>query len=113
LRYNSRMKHFYSHFIETSIISLELGEMKLTQEERIHLTGLAESQLHHVIIDTILSELSEEDKRIFLHHLSFDNHDKIWEFINKRIDNIEDKIKKSAEDLKKKLHKEIKEARSG
>lgn len=102
-------KHFYSHVIETSIISLELGGMSLTQEERVHLSNLAEVQLNHVIIDTILSELSEEDKKVFLHHLSFDNHDKIWDFLNSKVQNIQEKIKKAAEDFKKELHRDIKE----
>lgn len=104
-------KHFYSHIIETSLVSLELGDMNLTNKERIHLISLVDSQLHQTVIETILSELKEEDKKIFLHHLLFDNHDKIWELLNRRVENIEEKIKKAAEDLKKELHKEIKETK--
>lgn len=102
-----KQKYFYSHIVETSIISLELGEMDLASSERAHLVSLVESQLHHAILDTILSELSEEDKKTFLKHLSLDNHDKIWGHLKSRIENIEDKIKKAAEELKKELHKDI------
>lgn len=102
-----KQKYFYSHIIETSIISLELGKMDLAPSERVHLVSLVESQLHHVILDIVLSELSEEDKKIFLQHLSLDNHDKIWEHLKNRIENIEEKIKKAAEELKKELHKDI------
>ncbi|MBI2074370.1 MAG: hypothetical protein HYT83_00860 [Candidatus Levybacteria bacterium] len=106
-----KRKHFYSHLVETSVISLELGDMNLSQDERVELVSLAESQLHHVITDTILSELSEEDKLVFLQHLHSDQHDKIWELLNEKIENIEEKIKKSAEELKKELHKDIREAK--
>lgn len=102
-----KQKYFYSHLIETSVVSLELGEMDLNPEERVHLISLVESQLHHVILDTVLSELSEEDKKIFLQHLSLDNHDKIWGHLKGRIENIEEKIKKAAEELKKELHQDI------
>lgn len=105
-----KKQHFYSHLIDTSVLSLELGDMDLTHEERIHLVTLVNSQLHHVILDTVLSELSEHDKKIFLHLLLVDDHDKIWEHLNKKIDNIEEKIKKAVEDLKKELHKDIQEA---
>lgn len=103
-------KHFYSHIIETSSLSLALGDIELKQEERIHLIELVDSQLHHVILDTVLSHLSEEDKKIFLQHYSSDRHDEIWKLLHEKVENIEDKIKKAAEDLKRELHKDIKEA---
>ena len=104
-------KHFYSHIIETSILSLELGEMDLSKEERIHLISLMESNIHTVILDTILSELSERDKKIFLEHLIVNDHDKIWKHLKENIKDIEEKIKKAAESIKKELHSDIKEAK--
>ncbi|MEK7451152.1 MAG: hypothetical protein AAB662_04415 [Patescibacteria group bacterium] len=104
-------KHFYSHIIETSSISLELGDMDLSKEERIHLMSLMEATMHNVILDVILSELSEEDKKIFLTHLSSNNHDKIWEHLKKKIDNIEEKIRKAVGELKDELYEDIKEAK--
>lgn len=104
-------KHFYSHIVETSLLSLELGEMDMTQEERVHLVSLAESQLHHVIVDIVLSELSDEDKKTFLHHLSLDDHEKIWHMLHTKVESIEEKIQKAAEELKAELHKDIREIR--
>lgn len=104
------MKHFYSHIIETSSLSIALGEMDLSHEERVHLISLTESSLHHAILDAILSELSEEDKKEFLSHVSSDNHEKIWKFLRAKIKNIEEKIKKTADDLHKELHEDIKKA---
>ncbi len=103
-------KHFYSHIIETASVSLELGEMDLSQEERRHLVSLVESQLHHTVLDAVLSELSEEDKKTFLTHVAVNDHDKTWELLNEKIERIEEKIKKAADDLKQELHNDIKEA---
>lgn len=100
-------KHFYSHIVETSTLSLALGELDLSHEQRLELIELTERNLHHTIMDAILSELSEEDKKKFLHHVATDSHDKVWELLNKKVDRVEEKIKSAAEELKKDLHKDI------
>ncbi len=104
-------KYFYTHIIDTSTLSLELGNMDLTSQERMHLISLVDSNIHHEILDLILSELNPADKKTFLAHLASEDHDKVWKFLNEKVDHIEDKIKKTAEDLKKELHKDIKEVK--
>jgi len=105
------MKHFYSHLIEIESIIIELDKLDLSQEQKIHLTGLIDSSLHHTILDAVLSELSDSDKKIFLNHLKENDHSKIWKFLNDKVDGVEEKIKKTAADLKTELHEELKEAR--
>jgi hypothetical protein len=102
--------HFYTKLIETSSLSLALADLDLTQEERKHLIELAHDNLHHAILDAVLTELAEKDKQEFLHLLAQDEHDKIWNLLTTRVENIEDKIKKTADDLKKELHKDIEES---
>jgi len=102
-------KYFYTHIVDTSSLSLELADMSLDPKERLHLISLINSNIHHEVLDLILSELTPADKKTFLMHLASDNHDKVWRFLNSKIENIEEKIKKTAEDLKKELHKDIKE----
>lgn len=109
---NLKHKHFYSHIIDTTSISIELAEMELTPDERIHLVALAESNVHHTVLDTVLSELSDGDKKEFLQHVRDDKHDKIWELLKDKVENIEGKIKKAVEDIKTELHKDIEEAKS-
>lgn len=104
-------KYFYSHIVETSSISLTLSEMDMTNEERAHLSKLAESHLHHAILDTVLSELSETDKKVFLTHLSEDDHDKIWVLLKGKISGIEEKIRNAGEILKKELYKDIEDSK--
>lgn len=106
------MKQFYSHLIEIESIIVELDKMDLTDEQKLHLAGLIDSSLHHTVLDAVLSELSDADKQIFLNHLKEDSHSKIWQFLNEKVDNIEDKIKKAAEDLVKEMHEDIKKAKA-
>jgi len=105
------MKLFYSHLIEVDSIILELDQMDLSDEEKLHLTNLIDSSIHHSVLDAILSELSTADKRVFMQHLNEGDHDKIWKFLNERVDRVEEKIKKAADDLKIELHKDLKEAK--
>lgn len=104
------MKKFYTHLIEIDSIIVELEKLNLSESEKLHLAGLIDSSLHHIVLDAILSELGEEDKKAFLRHLESDDQEKIWEHLNSKVDNIEDKIKKAAEGLKEEIHKDLKEA---
>lgn len=107
----SKHKHFYSHLVDITTIVLEIADMDMSKEERLHLMALVESNLHHVVVDVVLSNLSEDDKKEFLLHLSLDNHDKIWKILNNKVENAEEKILEAAESLKKDLKKDIEEAK--
>jgi len=105
------MKQFYTHLIGIESIIIELDKMDLSKEQKIHLTALIDSSLHHTILDAVLSELEPKDKKAFMQYLEENDHNKIWEFLNSHVDKIEDKIKKTADDLKEELHKDIREAK--
>ena len=107
------MKKFYDHLIEIETITIELDKLDLSDEQKHHLAKLVDSSLHHVVLDAVLSELSDSDKRIFLQHISENDHEKIWKFLNSKVDNIEEKIKKASEDLKTELHKDLRRAKEG
>lgn len=104
-------KQFYTHLVDIESVIIELDKLDLNDKQKVHLTALIDSTLHHHILDTVLSELSDEDKHIFLDHVSKREHDKVWELLNRKVDKIEDKIKEAADELKKEIHKDIKEAR--
>ncbi len=107
-----RKKYFYTHIIDTSTLSLELGDMDMSSKERLHLISLIESNLHHEVLDLILSELAPLDKKTFLTHLASEDHIKVWKFLTEKVDNIEEKIKKTAEDLKRELLNDIKKVKN-
>ena len=103
--------YFYSKLVNTDSLVEALAEMDLNDEQRARLLGIVDSTIHHAIVDAVLSELSESDKQIFLEHLTEDDHKKIWDFLNKKIDKIEEKILQTAEALKKELHQDIEETK--
>jgi hypothetical protein len=105
-----KTKFFYSSLIETSNISLELAEMEMSSDERFHLISLVEANIHSVVVDRVLSELSEEDKKIFLKNMVSEDHEKTWEHLKSKADKIEDKIRKTIEEFKKELLRDIAQA---
>ncbi|MCL5070217.1 MAG: hypothetical protein M1308_04885 [Actinobacteria bacterium] len=102
-------KHFYSHLIDIESSIIQINEIGFSEEEKNHLILLIQANLHHLIIDIVLSELKEEDKKVFLMHLSLENNSDIWQFLSKKTNNIENKIKKTAEELKKEISRDINE----
>ena len=105
------IKHFYSYIVETDSLIAELNSLDLTESQKAHIEALIESSLHHVVVDAILSELSEDDKKIFLHHMHTKNYEKLWKHLHTKVDGIEEKITKAANALKKDLHKDINEVK--
>lgn len=105
------MATFYSHLIEIESIIIELDKMDLSKEQKHHLAELIDSSVHHTILDAVLSELSPEDKKIFINYLRENDHGKIWKFLKEKLENIEEKIKNVASGLKKELHEDLKEAK--
>lgn len=105
------MRYFFSHLIEIDSLAVELDKLQLSKEEKLHLATLVDSSLYHTILDAVLFQLNQEDKKIFLNHLKGNDHGTIWQFLNGKIFNIEDKIKKAGNDLKIELHKDLKESK--
>lgn len=106
-----KKKYFYTHIVDTSTILLELENMNLAPKEKAHIISLIDSNIHHEILDLILSELNPLDRKTFLSHLASENHDRVWRFIKGKVDNIEERIIKTAEDIKKEFHKDVKEVK--
>jgi len=103
------IRHFYTHIVETETVSLELDALDLKSHEKEHLERLVEAQIHHVVVDTVLTELSDADKKTFLEQMHTKNYDKLWKLLNAKIDKAEEKIKKAAQDITKELLKDIKD----
>lgn len=93
-------------------IELEIDSLHMSDTEKSHLKDLAESHLHQVILDTILSELTSEDKKAFVSYINTLNHEKIWKFLNEKVVDAEEKIIKAAGLVKKELLEDIRKIKS-
>jgi len=101
-------KHFFSHIVKVDALNVELDNHDFTADEKDDIKKIIDESIYHTVLEAILSELSEEDKKVFLEHLVSDDHGKIWEFVNKKVENIEEKIVKAANDIKDEIHIDIK-----
>ena len=106
------MKKFYSHLIEIETLTVELDSIDLADHEKHELSQLVDSNIHNVVMDAIFSKLNDEDKRKFAEIVLSDDHKKIWNFLEDKTDNVEDDIKKATNEFKKKLHEDVKEAKT-
>lgn len=102
------IKHFYSYHVEIDSIIIEIESLPIKEHEKKHLIALAESQVHHAILDSILSELNPDDKKIFLAQLNTKDQERIWSFLREKVKDVENKIEKTAGKIKKELYRDLK-----
>jgi hypothetical protein len=107
-----KQKHFYTHLKETTDIVLELGELDLSPEERMHLLSLIDANIHSAVINTVLTTLDEENKKIFLSNLVKEDHSKTWDHLKNNSKNIEEKVVETIRSIKKEFIKDIQKVRS-
>jgi hypothetical protein len=105
-------KHFYSHIFAFEKFSFHLDSLDLSEDERKELLELAETSFHHIVLDTILSELSSEDKKLFLSHIAKEDHESIWELLHGKIEDAEWKIWRAVEKHRHELRRDIIEAKN-
>ena len=105
-------KYFYSHLISFDSLEQELNTLNLTKKEKQELMDIAHTHTHQQIIESILSLLSEEDKKKFLELLAYGEDEKIWKHLNQKVEKIEDKITDASETIKKELREDIKKLKS-
>lgn len=106
------MSYFYSHLIQIDDLVVAMEELELEDNHKEHLSSLADSTVHHTILELILAKLSKSDREIFLKMVHKNPQDpKLMEFVNNRVDGIEGEIKEVAKKLKQELHEDIKEAK--
>ena len=106
-------KYFYTDLVEMDTLIAELDILEISATEKRELEKLAHDNLHHAILDAILSELANRDKKIFLANLEYETHDKIWKHLIENVEKIEEKIKIIAHKTKEELRRDIQEAKEG
>ena len=63
-------RHFYANLVEIESLTVELDQLDFDEEEKIHLSRLIDSSVHHVVLDSILTHLSDEDKYVLIRKCS-------------------------------------------
>ena len=106
------MRHFYSHIVKIEEVTVELDELDLTDSQRKHLAEILDSTVHHIVLDTVLTKLGEEDRMTFLAKLRKDPEDQtLMTYLVERVENIEGEIDIAIVSLKEELIADIKEAK--
>lgn len=103
-------KHFYNNIIIIDSIHIGLDSLDLDPHEKEELVMLAENNIHHKVLDIVLTELEESDKKTFLALVLEDNHPEIWKLLKEKVSDAEAKISKAANEFIALLHEDIKEA---
>lgn len=107
-----KKKYFYSHLTSFEILSNELDSLNINPSEKIVLMEIADRNIHHEVMDAILSQLDGEDRKKFLKLLVDDKHEEIWKHLNDKTSDIEKKIKQAADQIRKELTEDIKKLKS-
>lgn len=106
-----KTKYFYSHMIEKTNLTLELGDLKISSEQRIELLSLADANIHTHVVHAVLNNLEPEDKKIFLQNMISGNHKDTWKHLLLKVDNIEEKIQKVIDKKIGELLEDVKKAK--
>lgn len=102
-----KKKHFYSHLVSLETLNIEFDTMNLSKEEKEHLLTIASSNIHFKVLDTVFSHLTTADKELLLEHMEKEDHEKTWQFLKSKIENVEEKIISSSEELMKEFLHDI------
>lgn len=113
------MKYLFEEIIQIKTVHLKLNEMDLANQEKEELLEIMKSTVHHKVIDLILSELTDEEKEIFLEGIStgggFSDMDEqssrsselknrqYLSVLRDRINNLETKIKEKVKEAEEEL----------
>lgn len=100
-------KSFYTTIVDIKSIHLKLDNLNLSKKEKEELILLIDSNIHCAVLDAVLSELLEEDKKTFLIYLKKEDNEKIWQHLKSKVDNIEGKIKILTDKIKKEFENDI------
>lgn len=107
------MPYFYSHVINLEVIIASLDSLNLEHKHKAHLSALVDTTIHNTILDLVLSKLSLEDREKFVKMVHTNPEDvNIMEFLDSKIEKVEDKIMVTVEELKRELHADISEAQN-
>ncbi len=105
-------QQFYSHLVSTDHIFIEIDNLDISEKEKIHLKSLVTSNIHIAVLDIVMTHIPPEDKKMFLNHLHKNEHEAMWEFLEKRTIAIDKKIIKKVKELSDEFLSDIHQVKS-
>ncbi len=99
------MKLFYDHLIiSIGPVYAEIEKLKVKNAQKKQLRQIVDETIHHTVLDTILNRLDKKHHKKFLRRFHASPHDqKTLEYLQDKIEDIEDQIQASLLSLKTKL----------
>lgn len=104
-------KQFYSHLVDIEILYQELDTLELSESEKDELKHHIHGSIHYTVLDIVMSDMPEEHKKSFLHHVVRGDHDKVWEHLKETTQDIEEKIKSASTKVIKGFLEDIQKVR--
>lgn len=105
------MSYFYSHLVKMEPLLIKLETLDLSPDQRSHLTSLIDGVIHTHILEFVFTSLDYEDKQIFVQMLTDQvPKDEIFIFLNQRIDNAQNQLYHTIEQLIAEFTQDIKES---
>jgi transposase len=99
--------YFYDHVISVESVHRAIDDLELPTDQRVELRRLLEAQVHHNIMNLILSELPPEDRAQFLEYHSAGDSERMWALLSEKIESVEEKIRDVSDELVAQMHKDI------
>lgn len=98
------LKPFWDQLVEIEEIKIKIKEYGLREEEENELLDLTYQTFDLRVMETVLSHLPQEKHQRFLDTFSRKpHHPRLMAFLKEEIENIEEKIKKLARQVKKEI----------
>lgn len=105
------MKIFYDHLTVFEEITIELDKYKFDRQEREEIVRLVDENMHHRVLDVILTHLPKERHQDFLTKFHSAPHDSnLLTYLKKEVENIEDLIISEAKKVKAEILREFRRA---
>jgi hypothetical protein len=106
-------KIFYDHLIEIEEIEVELDRHEINSDDREELLRIIDENIHHDVLNLILTSLSKEKHEPFLTKFHQTPHDvELLKYLKEEInEEIEERIKEEIKKVKKEVLSEIKRAK--
>ncbi len=98
---------FYERFIEIKPLEEEISTLAISEEEKNNLHFMIAEILHHHTLDTILDQLNEDDKKLFLQAVHQNEEMTIATILKDKITNYEKVLKEKLQQVQSEILEEI------